>query len=102
MAELADRTGLRLTRFGTVGWPGHRSGPRLVRDSLTQLAAAVPKRMQGQRARTSRGLLNLPLPASWIAPLDVVLYLVRGRRQMLGETAIYVLRRPREAESGDA
>ena len=102
MAELADRTGLRLARFGTVGWPGHRSGPALMRDSLTQLATAVSKRLKGQRARTSRGRLDLPLQPSWIAPLDVVLHLVRGRRQMLGETAIYVLRRPREARADEA
>jgi 2-polyprenyl-3-methyl-5-hydroxy-6-metoxy-1,4-benzoquinol methylase len=102
MAELADRTGLRLTRYGTVGWPGRRSGVALMRDSLAKIGAATSKRLRGRRSATSRGRLNLPLPASWMSPLDVLLHQLRGRRGMLGETAIYVLRRPREPRAETA
>lgn len=97
MVEMADRTGLVLTRFGTVGWPGQGSGARLMAESVRELFQAVVARAQGKRAVPRRGRLNLPLPVHWLAPMDVLLHAFRGRRRMLGETSVYVLKRPDEA-----
>ena len=52
---------------------------------------------QGKRAVPRRGRLNLPLPVHWLAPMDVLLHSVRGRRRMLGESSVYVLYRPDQA-----
>jgi len=97
MAEMADRTGLVLTRFGTVGWPGDVSAPRRLAESVRDLLSAVVARARGERAAPRRGRLNLPLPGHWLAPMDVLLHTLRGRRGMLGETSVYVLRRPDES-----
>lgn len=95
IAEMADRAGLRLKRFGTVGWPYGRSAGALLVDSLRAYLRAVAARARGQRSRTPRGRLNLPLPGRWHSPMDVLLHAVRGRQGMLAETAIYVLQRPK-------
>jgi len=94
MAEMADRTGLVLKRFGTVGWPARTSVTRNGVDSLRQLLGAAVARARGQRANPRRGRLNLPLPGHWLAPVDVILHRVRGRRGMLRETSVYILQRP--------
>jgi SAM-dependent methyltransferase len=96
IAEMADRTGLVLRKFGTVGWPGHRPlAVDVTRSGRTWLRAARA-RLRGQRAVPRRGRLGLPLPAHWLSPADIVLHRTRGRRGMLGETSVYVLRRPAE------
>ena len=66
-------------------------------ESVRELFQAVVARAQGKRAVPRRGRLNLPLPVHWLAPMDVLLHAVRGRRRMLGETSVYVLKRPDEA-----
>lgn len=98
IAEMADRAGLRLKRFGTVGWPHGRSSGALLLDSARVYLRAVRDRARGRRSRVSRGRLNLPLPGRWHSPMDVLLHALRGRRGMLGETAIYVLQRPKARE----
>jgi hypothetical protein len=95
---MADRTGLVLRRFGTVGWPGRRSFAAEMGRSLRTWLRAARARTRGERAVPRRGRLNLPLPGHWLSPADVVLHRARGRRGMLGETAIYVLRRPVEQD----
>jgi 2-polyprenyl-3-methyl-5-hydroxy-6-metoxy-1,4-benzoquinol methylase len=97
VAEMADRTGLVLKRFGTVGWPGQVTGLRRVGESTKELVRAVRARAAGRRAVPRRGRANLPLSAHWLAPMDILLHVVRGRRRMLGETSIYVLKRPNES-----
>lgn len=97
MVEMADRTGLVLTRFGTVGWPGQGGGPRLMAESVQVWVQAVARRARGTRATPRRGRFNLPLPVHWLAPMDVLLHSLRGRGRMLGETSVYVLRRTDES-----
>lgn len=99
IAEMADRTGLVLRKFGTVGWPGRRPLVVEMSRSLRTWLRAARARLRGHRSVPRRGRLNLPLPAHWLSPGDVVLHRARGRRGMLGETSIYVLRRP--PEQGD-
>lgn len=97
VAEMADRTGMVLKKFGTVGWPGDVTGGRRVVETTTELVRAARARAAGERAVPRRGRLNLPLPAHWLAPMDIALHAARGRRRMLGETSIYVLQRPTES-----
>jgi len=96
IAEMADRTGLVLKRFGSVEWPHRRSAPRNLAESIGQWARAVRGRARGQRSMPPRSRLSLPLPNHWLAPTDVVLHALRGRRGMLRETSVYILRRPNE------
>lgn len=96
IAEMADRTGLTLKKFGTVGWPGRWSPASQLMRSFRLLAQAAIGRARGQRSDPPRGRLRLPLPPRWLSPMDVVLHQLRGRRRMLGETSIYVLQRPLE------
>jgi SAM-dependent methyltransferase len=97
MAEMADRCGLVLTKFGTVGWPVPKQLRLNARNSFTQLARALYARARGKRSPLSDERLALPLPIFWLSPLDVLLVVARRRRRMLGETAIYVLTKPESA-----
>ena len=94
MAELADRTGLVLTRYGTVGWPAPKNLRRDTRQSFRELVKGIVAHARGQRDATSEERWALPVPVYWLSPLDVLLVAFRRRRRMLGETAIYVLTRP--------
>jgi SAM-dependent methyltransferase len=94
MAELADRSGLVLTRYGTVGYPVPRQLRTNTRHSITALVKALFSRARGKREPLSDERLALPLPIFWLSPLDLLLIAARRRRRMLGETAIYVLTRP--------
>ena len=94
MAELADRSGLVLSRYGTVGWPAPRQLRQNTRNSFTELAKALYARARGKRSELSDERLALPLPIFWLSPLDVLLVAGRRRRRMLGETAVYVLTKP--------
>jgi len=98
IAEMADRTGLVLRKYGTVGWPGRRPFLAELGRSVSTWLRAARARARGERAVPRRGRLDLPLPGHWLSPADVVLHRARGRRGMLGETAIYVLRRPAEQD----
>ena len=53
--ECADRTGLVLTRFGTVGWPGQGSGARLMAESVREPAPGG-RRAGARRARQRRAV----------------------------------------------
>jgi 2-polyprenyl-3-methyl-5-hydroxy-6-metoxy-1,4-benzoquinol methylase len=96
IAEMADRTGLRLARFGTIGWPHGKPTGTLVAESARLYGRALVERARGRRSRVPRGRLNLPLPVRWPAPMDIVLHAMRGRSGMLAETAVYVLQRPEQ------
>jgi SAM-dependent methyltransferase len=93
MAEMADRTGLVLTKFGTVGQPTRLSAPKAMVGSLKALAKAARERRHGKRSRIPKGRLSLPLSSHWQSPLDVLLTAVRGDA-MAHETSIYVLTKP--------
>lgn len=96
MVEMADRTGLELRKFGTVGWPPSQSLVKDVAGSAKDYLRAVRARARGQRSVPPRGRLKLPLSPHWLSPSDIVALRTRGRRGMLKETSIYVLRRPEE------
>lgn len=93
IAEMADRAGMRLTRFGTVGAPAAMSAPKAMRASLQALVKAVRERRHGKRSRIPKGRLSLPLSSHWQSPLDVLITAVRGYT-MAHETSIYVLTKP--------
>lgn len=93
MAEMADRTGLRLSRFGTVGWPYEESLLKELWTSTRTSATAWLRRRRGRRNNLAGPGRQLPLPVTWQSPLDLLTIAVRGRR-MTGETAVYVLRKP--------
>ncbi|MFL6137461.1 MAG: class I SAM-dependent methyltransferase [Frankiaceae bacterium] len=94
MAEMADRTGLVLEKFGTVGWPYPQPLWKELWESGKALVEAVRKRAEGQGNQLAVGRVRLPLPLTWQSPLDILITRLRGRRGMLRETSIYVLRRP--------
>jgi len=93
IAEMADRTDMKLIRFGTVGPPNRTSFFRAMRGSLKAVAVAVRERRHGGRSRVPRGRLSLPLSGHWQSPLDVIITAVRGY-DMAHETAIYILGKP--------
>lgn len=97
IAEMADRTGLVLTKFGTVGWPAPKRFRRDMAESLGALWRALKDRARGKRNPLTNERFALPLPAFWLSPLDVLIVALRGRRGMLRETAIYVLTRPEDS-----
>ena len=94
MAEMADRAGLVLSRFGTVGWPAPTNLRQITVQSFRDLAKALKARTRGQRDPRSDTKLGLTVPNYWLSPLDVLLVFARRRRRMLGETSIYVLTKP--------
>ena len=94
MAEMADRCGLELTRYGTVGYPVPHQLRINTRASFRALAAALYARARGKREPLSDERWALPLPIFWLSPLDLMLIASRRRRRMLGETGIYVLTKP--------
>ena len=94
MAEMADRCGLALTSYGTVGYPVPHQLRINTRHSLRALAAALYARARGKREPLSDERLALPLPIFWLSPLDLMLIASRRRRRMLGETGIYILTKP--------
>ncbi|HEY7052602.1 MAG TPA: methyltransferase domain-containing protein [Mycobacterium sp.] len=96
IAEMADRTGMELTRFGTVGAPPRLPISRAMFRSLQTVAVAARARRNGKRRRIPTGRLSLPLPSHWQSPLDVLVTAIRGDA-MAHETAIYVLTKPDDA-----
>lgn len=98
MAEMADRSGLTLTRFGSVGYPVPRQLRANTRHSFTALFTALVARARGKREPLSDERFALPLPIFWLSPLDLLLIAARRRRRMLGETAIYVLTKPADEQ----
>jgi len=92
MAEMADRTGLRLVEARTV-FPG-AARALAVNQHMTRIGLARWRR--GQRsADPSARLLRIPFPASWVPPAELAALVVRRASWWLGETAIYVLQRHR-------
>ena len=96
IAEMADRTGMVLTKYGTVGWPAPKPIREDLWESMQMLARAVRARVGGKRNPLSKERFNLPLPVFWQSPVDIVLVAVRGRGGMMRETSIYVLTKPAE------
>jgi 2-polyprenyl-3-methyl-5-hydroxy-6-metoxy-1,4-benzoquinol methylase len=96
IAEMADRTGMALTKFGTVGWPATKPVRTDLWESVQMLYKAVRARAGGERNQLGQGRVALPLPVFWQSPLDILVGAARGRTGMLRETSIYVLTRPAE------
>jgi DUF1365 family protein len=97
MAEMADRAGLVLSRYGTVGWPAPKDLRQITIQSFHDLRAAIRARMRGERDPLSETKWALTVPKYWLSPLDVLLVFARRRRRMLGETSVYVLTKPEQA-----
>jgi 2-polyprenyl-3-methyl-5-hydroxy-6-metoxy-1,4-benzoquinol methylase len=93
MAEMADRTGMVLTKFGTVGSPTRLAAPQAMVASLRALVKAVAERRKGKRSPVPNGRLSLPLSSHWQSPLDILLTAIRGDA-MAHETSIYVFTKP--------
>jgi 2-polyprenyl-3-methyl-5-hydroxy-6-metoxy-1,4-benzoquinol methylase len=96
IAEMAERTGLRLRKYGTVGGPEPSPGWRDLTASVRTWLQAAWERGKGHYDRLSGERYALALPPRWLSPLDVLLVRLRGRRRLLGETSIYVLAKPAE------
>jgi SAM-dependent methyltransferase len=96
IAEMADRSGLILKKYGSVGWPPPQPMWKQLPESFSHLARALRRRAKGERSTLSRERLALPLPVFWLSPVDIVLLRLRGRRGMLRETSIYVLVKPEQ------
>ena len=96
MAEMADRCGLELTRYGTVGYPIPHQLRLNTRESIKQLYRALVARARGKQEPLSDERLALTVPMFWLSPLDILIVALRRRRRMLGETGIYVLTKPAE------
>lgn len=94
IAEMADRAGLVLERFGTVGWPYDEPDLRQLWTSVRDFLAAVRARKAGEKNPVATGRWRLPLPPRWLSPLDLLTLRLRGKHGMMGENAIYVLKRP--------
>ncbi len=97
IAEMADRTGLVLAKYGTVGWPGTKPARKHLAESARVLARAVMARAKGKRNSMSGERFALPLPVHWLSPSDMLLFRLHGKRGMLRETSIYVLTRPADS-----
>jgi 2-polyprenyl-3-methyl-5-hydroxy-6-metoxy-1,4-benzoquinol methylase len=95
MAEMGRRTGLVLRRYGTVGWPAPKPLRKELKESLGPLWRAWRASRRGKRKRLSAERRALPTPTFWLSPVDVLLGRLRGRRDMLRETAVYVFQKPR-------
>jgi 2-polyprenyl-3-methyl-5-hydroxy-6-metoxy-1,4-benzoquinol methylase len=94
IAEMADRTGLELTKYGSVGFPAAKPLAKEIAESVRMLAKAVRERAQGKRNPLSRERFGLPLPLHWLSPGDLLLVRLRRRRGLVRETSIYVLTKP--------
>jgi 2-polyprenyl-3-methyl-5-hydroxy-6-metoxy-1,4-benzoquinol methylase len=94
IAEMADRTGLVLTKFGSVGWPGPKPLRKELRESFGILLRAVRGLRRGQRNPLSNHGFRLKLPTFWQSPVDVLLTALRGHTGMMKENAIYILTKP--------
>jgi SAM-dependent methyltransferase len=84
IAEMADRAGLMLTVAGTAnpGWRPVESG-----SGLSALWASVREWTRARR------IGNAP-SVTWQSPFDILSTRVLRRSSQIGETAIYVLRKP--------
>lgn len=90
IAEMADRCGLRLVEFGTLNITGR--SPRLL-ESVSELARTVRHRGElSKRNPADNNRLGLPLDPAWVSPLDSLIMRLR-RGNMLGEDAVYILRK---------
>lgn len=90
MAEMADRTGLRLLRASTVDTAFTAGAWR----SARALAAASIERARGGRATEPIGRLGLPLRSNYLSVLEALTVGYRRGADRIGETAIYVLEKP--------
>lgn len=88
ISELADRAGLRLATYGSVGAGPYASDGRVHawRDVLRPLGASVKRALLRQHSRPGRG--------DTISLAEAIVLTTRPRA-MLGETAIYILERAR-------
>lgn len=94
MAEMADRAGLVLSSYGTVGWPSPTNLRQITRESFRAWRKAIRARMRGGQDPMSETRWALKVPNYWLSPLDVLLVFARRRRRLMGETSIYVLTKP--------
>lgn len=102
MAEMADRTGLRLVGASTVDVPFTAGAWR----SAKVLVAASLRRARGERGADPIGRLAVPFASNYLSPMEALAVRYRGSRDRIGETSVYVLARPADdggvASSGEA
>lgn len=90
IAEMADRTGMRLVMACSVGVPFTTGEWR----SAKALVAALMGRARGRRSPEPIGRMELPLRMQYLTPLDAITLRYRGSLDRIGETSIYVLEKP--------
>ena len=90
VAEMADRTGLRLATACTIDRPFTVGAWR----SARALADASFRRARGERNEEPIGRLGLPFRSNYLSPMEALTVRYRRSVDRIGETAIYVLEKP--------
>jgi SAM-dependent methyltransferase len=89
VAEMGNRTGLRLLESSVTDLPWSGS---LRRSARAGLAASVA-RAKGRRADDNPGRLRLPLRSNYLTMVDVATLRYRRSLALAGETSLYLLRK---------
>ena len=90
MAEMADRTGMRLVQACSIDAPFTTGAWR----SAKALASAALQRARGRKGAEPIGRLELPLRAQYLTPVQALTARYRRSLDRIGETSIYVLEKP--------